>query len=453
MFVHRAFTLIAIALCLLVAGCEPTGDVAKNVAPSDGTEASLRVTVTKPTKKTLVRRSEQPGQIVAFEQTPVFANVKGFISKVHVDIGDKVKGPKWDKKGTLTEQGTILAELSIPELDQELLQKEALVAQAESEVEQAAAAIKVAEALKKSAEALAAEAEASTDRANADFERYESELARIKELADQKAVTQKLVDEAQNQSRSADAVRKEVAAKITSSRSIIDEKVAGIEQARADLRAAQARLAVAKADEARLEALQKYTTLYAPFDGIVTERTVDTGHLVQPGQTSSDKPLFVVVQADTVRVFVDVPDTDATLVQPKSEATIRVPSLGGEEFKGQVTRTAFVLNPTTRTLRAEIDVPNADGKLRPGLYVYVDLKIAERKDALSLPKSAILSENNQSFCLCVVDGKIVRTPITVGIRAGDDVEIVSGLTGDEQVIATNVSAYREGQAVEVAPAK
>src|SRR5688572_21907016 len=122
MFVHRAFALITIALSLLAAGCEPTGDVAKNAAASSGGgEAALRVTVTKPMKKTLVRRSEQPGQIVAFEETPVFANVKGFISKVHVDIGDKVKGPKWDKKGALTEQGTILAELAIPELDQELL--------------------------------------------------------------------------------------------------------------------------------------------------------------------------------------------------------------------------------------------------------------------------------------------------------------------------------------------
>jgi multidrug efflux pump subunit AcrA (membrane-fusion protein) len=99
----------------------------------------------------------------------------------------------------------------------------------------------------------------------------------------------------------------------------------------------------------------------------------------------------------------------------------------------------------------EIDVPNESGKLRPGMYVYADLKVAERKDALALPKAAVLTQDNKSACL-VVDsaGKIVRTPIQAGIRAGDEVEVVSGLTGSENVIATNVSAYRDGQQVEIA---
>ena len=449
---QRLLLALAASCVLFIAGCEPTAQLPAATSPDGGGEAPAKVTVIKPTKKTLVKRTEQPGQIVAFQETPIFANVTGFISKVHVDIGDKVTGPAWDEKGNVTEPGTVLAEISIPELDQELLQKQALVAQALSQVQQAEAAIKVSEALQRSAEALASEAEAAVERVTADFNRYESEFKRITDLAGQGAVTKKLVEEAQNQSKSAAAAQKEAAAKIKSAKAVIDEKAAGVEQAQADLRAAKARHAVTQADEARLKSLQRYMTLYAPFTGMVTARNIDAGHLVQPGKTSSDKPLFVVVQADTLRIFVDVPDSDAALLEPKSEAVIRVPALGGGTFTGTVTRTAWVLNPVTRTLRAEIDLPNADGKLRPGLYVYADLKIAERKDVLALPRAAVGAQDNQAFCLSIDGGKIVRKPLVTGLRTADEVEIVSGLSGDEQVVAGNIAAYRDGQSVEAVPA-
>jgi multidrug resistance efflux pump len=359
---------------ILFAGCESGGNLAKlpaDVAAGAGStgEPLPVVTTIQPVRKTLVRRTEQPGQVFAFEEAPIFANVAGFVSKVHVDIGDKVKGPQRDETGKLTDPGTLLVELSIPELDQELLQKQALVAQAQSQVDQAAAAIKVAQAMHKSSVALAAEAKAAVARADADFERYDSEFQRMTALAEQGSVTKKVVEEAQNQSKAADAVRKEVAAKITSAQAIVDEKAAGVEQAEADHRAAQAKHAVTEAEVGRLKSLLQYTKLYAPFDGIVTARNIDTGHLVQPGKTSSDKPLLVVAQADTVRVFVEVPEADATLVQPGNEAVVRVPSNQNAEFAGKVARTSGSLHPTNRTLRAEIELANPDGKLSPGKYL------------------------------------------------------------------------------------
>jgi RND family efflux transporter MFP subunit len=160
----------------------------------------------------------------------------------------------------------------------------------------------------------------------------------------------------------------------------------------------------------------------------------------------------VVVEATRLRVLVDVPEGDAPLVQVGSEVLLRTPAVAGPPVAEKVTRTAWVLQPATRTLRVEIDVPSDSGKLRPGMYVYADLKVAERKDAMALPKGAVLTQDNQSFCLAVNgDNKIVRLPIQVGIRAGEEVEVVSGLKGNERVIAVNAAAYREGQTVEVVP--
>jgi RND family efflux transporter MFP subunit len=445
-----------LALCfplvLPLLGCSPPAAAPQgDEKPTE--DAAMRVSVIAPQKKTLIRRTEQPGQVRALEETPIFAKVTGFVSKVRVDIGDAVHGPKVDEKGNVTQPGDVLLEVEAPELQEDVLQKTALVAQAKSQITQAEAAIKVAKAAKESATAGVAEAEAAVDRAEAVHQQAKSEMDRVNELFQNKASTQKLVDEAQSRLQAAAAARKEVAAKITSARSQVTEKEAGVEQADADLNAAKSRLDVAQAEERRAKTWLQYLVVRAPYDGTVIARNVDTGHLVQPGKNAADKPLLVVVQADTVRVLVDVPEGDATLVQAGSDVSIRTPAAANATIKGQVKRSAWVLQPATRTLRVEVDVPNKEGKLRPGMYVYADVKVAERKDAMALPKGAVLVQDNQSFCLTVDSAsKIVRLPIQIGIRAGDEVEVLSGLSGSERVIATNVTAYREGQTVEIVPA-
>ncbi len=433
-------------ITILVSGCEqpPTSGTTRDdhsvptSSVGENGNSAMRVSTIQPTRKTLIRRVEQPGEIHAFEQTPLHSKVTGFISTVHADIGDRVK------------TGQLLAEISIPEYEQELKQKQALVAQAAAETTQAQAAIKVAKSSLKSAQALAAEAEAGLERREAEFARATAELERITTLFADKAITQKTLDESQATHRAANAARTEAKARITSAQAVVAEKEAGIEQAEADAKAIASKEDVAKADEQRLRAIHEYTRIVAPYNSIVTERNIDAGHLVQPGKSATDKPLFVVAQADTVRVFVDVPEADAGLVSDGCEAAIRIPSAGNRIVAGKVTRTAWLLNPTTRTLRAEVDVTNTDGTLRPGMYVIADLKVAERPDCLALPRTAILMKEQQAFCLTVnADSTIVRTPIVVGIRAGEDVEVVSGLSGSERIIPSNVAAYREGQSVEV----
>lgn len=446
------FTLLTTTT--IFTGCNHTTEPAAAPA-TEPTHGVMRVTPIKPTRKLLVRVTEQPGQIEAFEETAIHAKLAGFVKKVHVDIGDQVTGPSRISTDQPEQPGQILAELEMPELDAELKQKQALVAQAAAEVTQSEAGIKVAMSAKSSSEALVAEARASVERADAMYERWKSEFERVRELVAKQAVAQKVADETEQQFKAADAARREIAAKIKSAQAKLSEAAANIEKADADLVAAQSKVKVAEADEQKTRALLSYATLRAPFDGVITERHLDTGHLVQPSGTSG-KPLFVVVRADTVRIFLDVPESDAAFIATDSPAKIRVPSLSAASFDGKVARTAWTLQTSSRTLRTEIDVPNPNGRLRPGMYATAEIEVARRTDALSLPKSAILTQGTESYCLGISPkNTIEKLAIKTGIVAGTDVEIVSGLTGDESVIVANLAAYKDkvGQAVEVIGAK
>ena len=239
----------------------------------------------------------------------------------------------------------------------------------------------------------------------------------------------KLVDETQNTFRAAEAMRKEIAAKIRSAEAQFAESVALVEKAEADLEATKAKLSVAEAERDRLTTLLAFAAIHAPFDGIVAARHVDTGHLVNVG-SSAEQALLLIVSTHVVRIFVDVPEVDAVHIEPEAEATIRVPSLPADDFTGKVTRTAWVLNQATRTLRTEIDVPNEHGRLRPGMYAHARLKVVERPDAMTLPNTALMTTAGQTCCWRIgADGTLHRQILQTGVESGGEVEIVSGLTG------------------------
>ena len=183
------------------------------------------------------------------------------------------------------------------------------------------------------------------------------------------------MDEAQNQFRSSDAARDEAAAKIESAKAGVRESEAKLAKAKADVNAAVARLQVAKADYQRMQAVLQYAKITAPYDGVVTQRNVHTGHFI-PG-AGSREPLFVVMRTDRVRVFVDVPEKDATSVKNGDRATIRVQALGGQAFDGKVSRSSWALDPRARTLRAEVEVSDPESKLRPGMYANASIIIED----------------------------------------------------------------------------
>jgi RND family efflux transporter MFP subunit len=425
-------SLSGLCLSLLLAGCQPGDSSAQPAGTSQA--AAMRVTPIRAEIKTLTRRTEQPGEIEAFETAPLLAKVTGYVRRVHVDIGDRVKGPVFDAGGMILEPGQLLVEIDVPELQEELKQKLAIVTQSE-------AAVKVAEAAKVSAEANVAEAQAMVDGAQALYLRWQAENERVKKLAESSAVTQKVADETEQQFRAADATRRETAAKIRSAQARLVESEAGIDKAKADL-------LVAQADAERTRTLLSYSQLRAPFDGIISARQIDTGHLVTASGANS-KPLLTVVAADTVRLHADVPESDAALVQTGQAAKVKVAAVSSEPLTGTITRSTWVLHAGTRTLRVQIDLPNPEGRLRPGMSAQVDLLIAERPDVLTLPRSAVLTQDGQTFCLRIdADSRLVKHPVKTGLKAGADVEILEGLTGSEELIGTNLSAYREGQTVE-----
>lgn len=447
------------ALLMVLAGCGP-GETAANsgaggsAGRSDtagGAGPLVKVTPITPARKTLVRWTEQPGQIEAFEETPLFAKLASYVEKMHVDIGDRVTGPQYDDQGKLVREGQLLVELSVPELDEELAQKEAAVGQAKAEVQQAVAAIKVARASESSSRAKLEESESVVEQSQADYDFAASEFARLKKLADKGAVTREVAEEKEKLLKTADSMRKQTQARIASSKALVNEKRAQVEKAEADAEAARQHVLAAEADVARVKALTGYLKIHAPYDGIITTRNVHTGHLVLPGTEANAKPLLVVVQSRVMRIFVDVPEGDAALIAPGSESSIIIGAAAPEPRIGTITRISWTLTAGSRTLRAEVDVDNSDGTLRPGMYAKARLKVAERSGALSLPKGAVLTADGKTFCYVIdAEGTVVKTPLETGIRAGDDVEIVSGLTGDEQIIGVNAAAFREGQRVEVA---
>lgn len=431
--------LCILSLALAVLGCTQAPSVENAAAQEASAQALPRVATITPLKKTLQRRSDQPGQIEAFEQTPLYGKVAGYVRQVNVDIGDTVK------------QGDLLAVIASPELEAELEQKKAVIGQAEAGVAQARAGIVVAQAAITTAQAQVSEAEAAVARTQADYERWESEFKRMQDLAASSAVTNKLVDETRNQFQSADAARKETAAKITSAQANFGAAQAGLQQAHANHAAAEARLRVAQAEHRQTETMLAYTEIRAPYDGQVTERNIHTGHYVPPGATVGGRPLLVVMHSNVVRVFVDVPEMDAAFTDAGDPATVRVQALADTVFNGRVTRTAVGLDQNSRTLRTEIDLENSSGELRPGLYAYVSLLVEERPDVLALPTVAVLSADGKAFCYAVEGGKVVNKPLRLGLRAGSEVQIVEGLSGNEQVIAKNAAAFAAGQSVEILP--
>lgn len=434
--------------CLLgafLAGCHKP----RHESTGKAVEAELpKVATVKPERKTLIQKTEQPGQIEAFHTTPIMAKTGGYVDQFFVDIGDKVNGPERNDSGKIIKPGQLLAILVAPELDEEFQQKEATVTQVAAEIEQSAAAVRVAQSLELSAEAAVEETEAGQQRAEASLQRWKSESDRIRELAEKKTVTQKLADETEQQFKSAEASKTEAIAKTRSARAKLQETTVAVEKAKADLKAVQARWSVAKADRDRVSALRSYLEIRAPFNGVITARNIDQGVLVLPTRGGNDIPLFVLVQADTVRLFVDVPESEAVLVEPGRPVTVKVPALVGRSFTGTVARTGWALQQGTRTLNCEVDIPNSDGILRPGMYAHVELVVAQQAEALVLPKSAIQQADGQSICLSVTnEGLIERKVVEVGIRTPTEVEIRSGLTGEELIISANVAAFQAGQKV------
>ena len=268
----------------------------------------------------IVRRSSGkselvlPGSIQAVTEAPILARASGYIVKRNADIGDHVKA------------GELLAEIEAPELDQQVRQAKAGLDQASSALEQASANLQ-------------------QGKTNADMARITAE--RWSSLVQKGAVARQDADTYQSQYEAQRA------------------NVLALEKA---VNVAKSNVGVAEANLGRLTEMQGYLKVRAPFTGVITLRNVDTGALVNAGATL----LFRIAQTDRLRTYVNVPQTDATSVRVGQPPTLKIPDLPSKDFTGTVTRTANSLDPSTRTLLAEVQVPNQSGLLLPGMYAEVN---------------------------------------------------------------------------------
>jgi multidrug efflux system membrane fusion protein len=221
-----------------------------------------------------------------------------------------------------------------------------------------------------------------------------------------------------------------------------DEKTSGYTQGKAAL-------AAATANVRRLEQLESFKHVYAPFAGVITKRNTDIGALINAGNSGSNQELFVVAQLSPIRVYVDVPEIYAPSVRAGVNSTIELTSLPGQHFSGKVVRTADSIDPGTRTLRTEIDVPNGDGRLFPGSYAQVHFAVNVAAVRMSVPVNALLFRAEGPRAAVVMDGKVHLKPVVIGRDYGTDVEILGGLDPKDSIVLNPSDSLEEGQPVQV----
>lgn len=214
------------------------------------------------------------------------------------------------------------------------------------------------------------------------------------------------------------------------------------------LKLVQANLAASEAVVQRLELQLSYNRIVAPFSGVVTKRNIDVGSLVDAGNGGAPKLLFTLSQTDVLRLYVSAPQSVAPRIKAGQEAQVTLSELPGQTFTGKVVRTAGAIDPATRTLQVEINLPNPDGKLLPGSYVQVALQAAGAdRPVLTVPNNGLLFRPEGTLVATVVDGKVQLKKVTLGRDLGVRIEIQNGLSPQDKLIINPPDSLAEGDAV------
>ncbi|WP_020469530.1 efflux RND transporter periplasmic adaptor subunit [Zavarzinella formosa] len=359
-----------------------------------------------------------PAQLLPYEQTTLFARVDGYIGKWHVDRGARVKA------------GDLLAEIDAPELDQQanrataaVEQGRAMVAQLRADLEQVIADVDTAKALVKVAEA------------NRDFAASEAERLSRAGLAASRT-------EAETSVRNRDTTSAQVlsaSAEVNSKEKMINSRKAAIETQLATVKGLEA-------EAKRLKEMQNFKRITAPFDGTITRRYAETGTMLS---TVSPQALFHIQSSAILRVQVDVPQGHSAESRMAKFGYVIIPELTDKPLKANVARTANALDPTTRTLRIELELPNADRAILAGTYAQVRLSAAAGRAIPLVPISALRHTPQGVEVVIVNRNKTEIRPVKLGRDYGRVIEVLSGLTGEEQLVANPTNDLAAGETVAV----
>lgn len=391
----------------------------------------------------------QGASVHGLQSTAISAKLGGFVKSIgkvddlEIDVGSRVK------------KGTTLAELDIPEMKDELAEKQALVIQAKSAIVQAEAGGIEATAIVGQKEAALLQVEAKTDQKRAVLQLAEAKLNRLSLLAGRGSISKDKLDEARFDVAAAKASCNSIDADRAAAMADIKAAKAVIDRTKADKVSAEAKAKVAEAAVSRLKTLMGYTTINAPYDGIITKRMIDLGTYVQPAEKNSGAmPLFEITQVDRIRIIVGVPNNRISKVAKGQKVVFgSIGGLAGREFHGTVTRTAGALDPKTRTMQIEahINNPVVDAiskekfELKPGLFGTLTLirKDWSGDDLIPVvPTTAVgKDKNGNRYVVVTGDGNPKRRRVEIGFDDGSSVGISSGLKVGETIVRSGVSRY------------
>jgi RND family efflux transporter MFP subunit len=386
--------VVALAVVVAIALMHSFGDVdARKGEESPQRVAPVVLAVRGPLENVVTLT----GEFRPFQQVDVHAKVAGYIRKIFVDVGDKVK------------EGQELAILEVPELNAQVMGAQADIRRSQDGIRRAQSDVERTE---------------STHRA------YHAAYTRLKQASEQRPglVAEQELDDSMAKDQETDAQ---------------------INSARAALAESQGQLGMAQATLERLSALQAYSHITAPFAGVVTKRYVDTGALISAGTSSEtqSQPVVQLAEWSLLRLVIPVPESAVPQLHLGSEVQVHVLDLN-QDFQGRVARFADALNEETRTMHTEIDVENPKNTLTEGMYAEVRLGLHGNKDALTLPVQAVVQAGNAHYVL-VVDNqnRVQKREVQLGEQTSSTVEIRNGLSENEQVISAGQSDYQVGEVV------
>jgi multidrug efflux pump subunit AcrA (membrane-fusion protein) len=372
------------------------------------------------------RTTSQPGNVQAFDSADVYARVPGYLKTLTVDIGSRVK------------KGETLAEIEAPEVAADAERARAEVDHAQVRLKRARAALQVAQAARELEHAKVQAADAAKDAAAVEVQLQKITLEHTASLQRKNVVGKTEHDTAALRYESAVAGSKGALSQVSVAQSAEAEARAKVDMARADADAAAIDVRIAQAGLVHANDLVAHARIVAPYDGVVTRRTCHVGELVGSPSTGKMGPLFTIVRTDLMRVVVHVPASETPLLNLGDPARIRIDLLGPDAvLEGRVARTGYELDPVSHNLRVEIDLPNTDGRLRPGQTGRVEIRLGTPQDVISIPTAAITERDEnvagRAACLRFVDGATVRTSIIVGDERDGRVEVLAGLKEGDRV--------------------
>jgi RND family efflux transporter MFP subunit len=390
----RSVAIIVVVLVLIFAGIflfgwTRHGDVEKAARADAQLEATTlpTVTITVAARAASAVDLTLPGNIQAITEAAVLARAEGYLVKRYSDIGDRVRA------------GQLLAELDTPDLDQQVMQAQAALQQTSAALAQAKAALEQAKAT--------------------------AQLADVTAKRNTTLVSRGVLSKQEGDQ----------------SDSTLLAQTANVTASEANISAAQQNVSANEANLRRLLDLQAYKKVRAPFDGVITLRNIDTGSLISNGSTL----LFRIAQTNLLRIFVNVPQSEFSSFRVGMPADITVSELPGRIFPGKVARLSGALDTNTRTLLTEVEVPNVQDTLLPGMYAQVHFSIVRTQPPIVVPGDTIVTRASGPMVAIVDSDDIVHfLPIRLGRDFGTNVEVLGGLEVGQRVIVNPTDDVRPG---------